>query len=74
MDNQNYGTVDYEGTELKIMQQPYLQGDGKGQWYEAIAEDAEGEEYMIRWEILENAEECEEEDACDWDEHIIRKL
>lgn len=37
-------------------------------WYEAAAEDGDGNEYRIIWQILDDYDpaEQEESDACDW--------
>jgi hypothetical protein len=37
------------------------------EWYEAAAEDADGNEYRVIWEIS-NPDAEDEGDACDWSE------
>ena len=47
-------------------------------WYEAMAEDAEGNEYLVVWAVKQGfdaATNPDESDACDWDnpEEIMRQ-
>lgn len=71
-----HGTVDHNGRELTLTQQPYYEKrygnccDYERYW--AIGVDARGEEYEISWKITR--EDCEEEDACDWTKFRVRKL
>ncbi len=37
-----------------------------GHWYEAAAEDNDGNEYIVRWTDVDWSAE-DESDACDWD-------
>lgn len=59
-------------TVLNCTQQPYSTSEARpGQEFEshyrASAEDSDGNEYSIRWEILEDFDGIDEADACDWD-------
>jgi hypothetical protein len=60
---------------IKLMQEPYAQGGSVRaggnsiheltEWYEAAAEDAEGNAYRVIWEISNPGAE-DESDTCDW--------
>ena len=39
----------------------------QGNWYEASAEDEEGNEYLVMWDILDDWDGEDEGDACNWD-------
>ena len=39
----------------------------QGSWYEAQATDADGNEYTVYCDILDNWDGEDEADACDWD-------
>lgn len=60
----NSTIVDWNGKELRTTQDPYVSDDGSE--YKAHAVDAEGNEYMITWEVVD-AEATDESCACDWD-------
>ena len=74
MDNQNYGTVEYKGKTLTIKQSPYLNYNTvMGDHYKSMAEDEEGNEYIVRWDIINP--DCEDEsDACDWQDYQIEEI
>ena len=68
---------DIKMTKIKLTQDAYPQGGSVRtgiceltEWYEASAEDAEGNIYRVIWEIEEdyNPEEQGEDEACDWHE------
>lgn len=61
--------------ELELIQDAYATGGsfpaGKdanynGNWYEANAEDSDGNEYMVRWTDV-NWDEEDQGNACDWE-------
>lgn len=67
----DYGTTLFEGKEYTLTQDAYY-AEGRGQ-YTAHAVDEDGNEYMIYWNIVAEANEdgyyeCEEDEMCDWDE------
>lgn len=59
--------------EIKLKQDPYptggsfptLEGTFCGNWYEAAAEDENGNDFMIYWTDVDWDIE-DESDACDW--------
>ena len=70
----NYGEITSDGKTYALTQDAYPTGGSfdagigryDGNWYEAHAEDTEGNEYMIRWTRVDwDAEDGG--DACDWD-------
>ena len=69
------GTVTHDGMTLWLRQQAYLAGPHGDAYYTAHAVDASGDRYVVRWEILEGREECEDaSDVCDWDDYTVREL
>lgn len=56
---------------LNFVQDAYLTGDiDSNAWYQAVATDKDGNEYMVIWDILPDFDinDIEDEaDACDWD-------
>lgn len=73
MSTQDYGTVQHNDITITLTQQAYLQSDGNDDWYQAVGVDAEGNEYMIKWEIVcPDAED--ESDACDWTQYEVIEL
>ncbi len=70
-----WGTVNFNGIEIVIMQQPYISDycHHHGQFYTATGQDAIGNNYEIAWPVIN--EDCEDEsEACDWDDFKVRKL
>lgn len=63
----NSTIVEVEGVEYRTTQDPYVSDEGDT--YQAHALDAEGNEYLITWEVA-NGETEDESDACDWDSPI----
>jgi hypothetical protein len=72
----------FNGKEIELTQEAYPAGGtfpyGKeytynGSWYEASAEDENGEEYLIYWTNV-NWDVEDELNACDWDnpDYIIK--
>lgn len=63
--------VNYEGKALTLTQEAYVAGTQDQPHYEAAAVDAEGNEYLVRWEVRDNwrdiAESGDESEMCDWD-------
>jgi hypothetical protein len=37
------------------------------EWYEAAAEDNQGNQYRVVWKLKEDANPYDESDACDWE-------
>lgn len=64
-------TNQIELTNLNFVQDPYITSDIDGYvWYQAVATDKDGNEYMVVWDILPgfNIDDIEDEsEACDWD-------
>jgi hypothetical protein len=73
IDEDDYGTVEYDGKTLILLQMPYCDDDfrhGHRIVYKAKAKDNEGKEYQIYWRIInENSED--ELDACDWEDYAV---
>ena len=65
-----YGTVIYEDKELVITQEPYV---GDGEYYQAVAEDDEGEDYLIVWPFVKHWEDRNEGDEANWDIYKVKK-
>ena len=61
----NSTMFDFEGMELRTVQDPYIDGD----IYRAIAVDPEDNEYEVKWEIT-NPDTTDESESCDWDHPI----
>ena len=75
-DGVDYGTVDYKNKTLKIMQLPYADSIGHScdrEVYRAIAEDEQGEEFEIIWDVI-NPEREDQSECCDWSEFSVRKI
>jgi len=65
----DYGEIQFKDKILKIMQLPYINGD----FYEALAVDADGYEYLVKWDIVN--ENCSDEsDACNWEIFKVTEL
>lgn len=59
--------------EIRLTQEAYVCGECGGyNWYEAMAADREGNEYLVKWEIEDYAafENGDEEECCDWDNPV----
>lgn len=71
-----YGTVIYNGKTLALMQQAYISGINDDEHYAASAEDEDGNEYTVRWEIAcEDVDSLQDEsDACDWNKYAVKAL
>lgn len=69
-ENNNYGTVEFEGKQYTLTQQPYIDGKMDDRpYYKAIAVDKNGNEHEVVWDVVDNWEEIEDEsESCDWDE------
>ncbi|MFD1179191.1 hypothetical protein ACFQ3W_23260 [Paenibacillus puldeungensis] len=63
----NSTIVEWEGKTLKTIQDPYVSDNGEQ--YIAHAIDAEGNEYLITWSVI-NYETTDESEACNWDEPV----
>lgn len=63
-------TVLFEGKEIKLTQDPYIDGvAGERPYYRAVGKDAEGKEYEVIWNVVDNWEEIEDEEEMvkEWD-------
>lgn len=61
-----YGSVEYEGKEYILLDQPFVENEQ----FEVDAVDEEGNLYRVYWNILEDWDYGREGDAinaCDWD-------
>ena len=54
----NYGTVTYKGKEYMLTQQAYITGTNGELYYLSNAEDIEGNEYEVEWELNECTREA----------------
>lgn len=63
-------TLEHEGKTLWLQQQAYHSNTAGDPYYTAIAADAEGNEYKVRWEIT-CPDADEESDACNWAEYEV---
>lgn len=59
----NSTIVTVEGTEYRTTQEPHVSDDGRT--YKAHAVDAQDNEYIIAWAVI-NEETTDESEACDW--------
>lgn len=64
-----YGSVTYEGKELELTQQPYLDGYDTVV-YRADAIDLEGYCYQVIWDDIDLSIEDESE-CCDWENYRV---
>ena len=68
----DFGSVEYEGKTLKL-HQPYIDGPYEYATYRACADDEEGNQYEIIWDIINT--DCENEsEACDWEVFRVNAL
>lgn len=67
----NSTIIDWEGKELRTIQDPYSDYDDQldTRIYIGHALDSEGNEYKVVWEQLESFEyeNADESEACDWE-------
>ncbi len=72
----DYGTVEFRGKELKIIQQPYLENDGSRTFYKADAEDEDGDGWTVYWyDLYEGWQEMEDEsDTADWTTYEVKSF
>lgn len=63
--------------QIKLTQNAYIdQGGAPAEtYYTAMAKDAEGNEYRVKWEITlseeEQEQETDESNMCDWDVYTV---
>ena len=60
-----------------LTQEAYLAGANEAPHYEAAATDMDGNQYQVRWSILEDYDPAQDQEdaACDWDKpESIEKL
>ena len=67
MTDTDFGTVKYLGKEFMLTQNAYHHGIRE--CYIAHAKDVKGNRYLVEWEIINH--NCEEDEACDWDDLIV---
>ena len=55
-----------------LTQEAYLAGTNESPHYEAAATDRDGNQYQVRWSILEDYDPAldQEDAACDWDKPV----
>lgn len=76
----DFGTVEHDGNTLTIMQAPYPTGDIRAvsgevpMYWEAIAEDEDGEEYKVRWPQTDEYDGEDGSTACDWNVYTVQPL
>ncbi len=77
----DYGTVEFNGKVLKITQQPYFDGTHHDQYFRANAEDEDGNEYQVIWDVKDEYLELDEDDnsfdesdMCDWTKFTVIKI
>ena len=77
MKSLDFGTVEYDGAILKLIQWPYIDTDftcsPNVNYYRATAIDDNEDCYKIRWDII-NADCEDESEACDWEEYEVTPL
>lgn len=60
--------VVFEGKEVFLTQDPYIDGTHESPYYRAHAVDVVGNEYHVYWDVVDGYEELEDAaDHCDWD-------
>ncbi|MBS1368424.1 MAG: hypothetical protein HPZ91_00575 [Lentisphaeria bacterium] len=68
--------IEYNGKNLTLTQEAYIDGTYENPYYTASATDDDGKEYIIIWIPYNNYEErCvngDESDACNWDEYKVK--
>ncbi len=68
---EEFGTVDYCGEELEIIQQPYASDlIGQEDFYTAEAQCNRGRLFKVLWPIT-NIDCDDESNACDWDNYEV---
>ncbi|MGG3987467.1 hypothetical protein [Bacillus smithii] len=63
----NSTIFEWEGKELRTVQDPYVSDDGDT--YTAVAIDENNNEYQVYWEVI-NSDTTDESETCDWDKPI----
>lgn len=63
----NSTVIDFEGKRLKTTQDPQISDDGDT--YTAPALDAEGNEYILSWAVID-PEITDESSICDWNNPV----
>ena len=73
MKDLGFGTVEYQGKELRLTQEPYIDTDiiNDVEYYRALAEVAGEKEYEVSWEMLDHDDPA---DDCDWDSYTVKCL
>lgn len=61
-------TITFESKEYTLTQEAYMAGTHDAPHFEAHAVDADGNEYMVQWDVRDNWREMDDQsDMCDWD-------
>jgi len=65
-----------DGKEYWLKKDSFLENYQNRPVYMAYAKDKENNDYILIWEIndIDNFDETEPEDACDWDDFIVNAL
>lgn len=67
LNHSNATVIEWDGKTLKTTQDPYISDDGEV--YTAHAVDAEDNEYILAWEVID-PEITDESSICDWDNPV----
>lgn len=70
-------TVNGQIYEIALTQEPYLTGTTDKPYYEGHAVDAEGNGYIVRWDILGDYDPADGDEglACEWNQPVsIEKI
>ncbi|MCE3203399.1 hypothetical protein [Paenibacillus sonchi] len=67
LNERNSTIIEVERKELRTTQDPHVSDDGNQ--YIAEALDAEGNTYLVTWEVIDH-ETTDESSACDWDNPV----
>lgn len=62
----NSTIFEWEGKELRTVQDPYPSAFDNGEVYTAFAVDENNNEYRAYWEVI-NSDTADESEVCDWD-------
>lgn len=60
--------VVFEGTEVFLTQDPYIDGTHESPYYRAHAIDLDGNQYHVYWDVIDGWQQMDDAaDHCDWD-------
>ena len=65
--------ITYLDKVLTLKEEAYITGSNDDVYYLASATDADGNDYLVRWEIIVDDVDAldDESDACDWDVYTV---